>query len=223
MVPRTVNIVGTRCTEGDHRAAQAWYADHVHQLFAFEGLLAARLVQRVDGLNPPGADGANAAAPEYLCSYDFASEASFQAFESSGVRAAAAADRERGWGRVGIEITQRRAWLRRYQREGAAPATLWQVQCAALPPAQAAGHTEPGALPRELLRDPLCDPLRDWIAGHEGALELYEASAPSPSAAPELTRAVMVWTERTEVQAASSTALRPDWKASYRLLWRWRR
>jgi hypothetical protein len=217
-MPRTVNIVGTRCTDGDHRAAQAWYADHVHQLFAFEGLLAARLVQRLAPENPLAAGATNPAAPEYLCSYDFADEASLQAYESSSVRAAAAADRALGWGRQGIEITHRRAWQRRYQRQGAAPATAWQVHCAALPaaaPTKAAAQTAPHA--------PASDPLRAWVAGHAGALEVYEALGPDPSGVLEPSRAVMWWSECTAVDSAAHPGLWPHWQGSYRLVWRWRR
>jgi hypothetical protein len=36
---RLVNLVGTRCTDGNLAALRAWYTDHVHLLMACEGLL----------------------------------------------------------------------------------------------------------------------------------------------------------------------------------------
>jgi hypothetical protein len=111
---RLVNLVGTRCRDGDAAALRRWYADHVHQLFAFDGLLEARLLAR---------EGAGrGTAPEFLCLYDFESAAAFADYEAGPVRAAAAADRALGWGRDGIEITLRQAYTRLYRRAGPAPA-----------------------------------------------------------------------------------------------------
>lgn len=111
---RLVNLVGTRCRDGDAVALRRWYADHVHQLFAFDGLLEARLLAR-QGVG-------QGAAPECLCLYDFESATAFTEYEAGAVRAAAAADRALGWGRDGIEITLRRAYTRLYRRSGPAPA-----------------------------------------------------------------------------------------------------
>lgn len=111
---RCINLVGTRCRDGDHATLRRWYADHVHELFAFDGLLEARLLAR-EGTG-------QGAAPEYLCLYDFASAAAFAEYEAGPVRAAAAADRELGWGRDGIEITLRQAHTRLYRRAGPGPA-----------------------------------------------------------------------------------------------------
>ncbi len=197
-MPRTVNIVGTRCTAGNHRAAQQWYADHVHQLFAFDGLWAARLAQRV-GLG-------EGEAPDYLCSYDFADEASFQAYESSGVRAAAAADRELSWGRDGIEITWRQAWQRRYQRVAIAATTDWQVQCATPQPQPTAASAQ--------------DALRCWVQHHHGGLELY---AQAPAAAASEPGPLMLWSEHAGLTSTPPTGWRCEWQGRYRLLWGWRR
>jgi hypothetical protein len=216
-MPRTVNIVGTRCTDGDHGALQRWYLDHVHQLFAFEGLLAARWVQRVDLTAHAGKSvlassaraAANAAAPEYLCSYDFADAASFQAFESSPARAAAAADRELGWGRTGITITHRRAWERRYRREGPTPAPLWWVQCGHL----AATHDNATA----------ADPLRAVIAAHSDALDIYEIGSASAAAAVP-GQLLMLWSAATaRADAPIPAGMRCDWQAGYRVLGTWQR
>lgn len=102
---RLVNIVGTRAVRGEHEQLVRWYADHVHQLMAFEGLGGAALHRRV---------GDHETAPEYLCLYDFNDRAAFDAYERSEVHANAARDRAAGWGRDGIEITVRAQFERLY-------------------------------------------------------------------------------------------------------------
>jgi hypothetical protein len=201
-MPRCVNMVGTRCNDADHAALQRWYRDHVHQLFEFPGLLAARLL-RLETLE--GADGSGGsqcadpgAPPQYLCSYDFADAPAFQAYESSAVRAAAAADRELGWGREGIQISYRRAWLRRYRRERAHPSERWWVQCGEWAPRSALA--------------PATDPWRPLVAQHEGALELYADAA-----------ALMRWSDPPAQAASPPTGVHWDWQGHYRLLWRWTR
>ena len=103
---RLVNLVGTRAVRGDeHAQLLGWYADHVHQLLAFDGLHAAALHRL---------DKGDAAAPPYLCLYDFTDRAAFDAYERSDVHAQAAQDRLRGWGRDGIDIVVRAQFERLY-------------------------------------------------------------------------------------------------------------
>lgn len=126
-LPRCVNVVGTRCVDGEHAALQRWYADHVHQLMAFDGLLGARLWRCARPLHGQ--------APAWLCGYDFVSAEAFADYEGSAAKAAAAADRERGWGRDGITIVFRQAFTRLYQRHADdAPAAALQVSCWAQEP-----------------------------------------------------------------------------------------
>jgi hypothetical protein len=150
---RLVNLVGTRCTDGDRAALRRWYADHVHQLFAFDGLLEARLLAR-DGVGTGD-------APEVLCLYHFADAQAFADYEQGPVRAAAAADRAMGSGRDGIEITLRRAWTRLYRRSAAGGAAA-PVGVALL----GAGD------------DPTLRPL---AAAHDGAIELYRSTDGEPA------------------------------------------
>ena len=126
---RLVNLVGTRCTDGNLAALRTWYADHVHQLLACEGLLEARLWLR-EGAGQSAAKGtAMGDAPECLCLYDFESAAAFSEYESGPVRASAGADRARGWGHKGIEITMRYTLTRQYRRRGpATPPSRWHVR-----------------------------------------------------------------------------------------------
>lgn len=142
---RLVNLVGTMCRDGNLQALRAWYDDHVHQLFGCAGLLEARMYLR-EGASTHGE------APQCLCLYDFASAAAFAEYETGPVRAAAAADRERSWGREGIAITLRHPLTRIYRRTlaGEAP-TRWLVRALA---AGAQAH-------------------RGIVAGIDGAVDLY--------------------------------------------------
>ena len=72
---------------------------------AFEGIHAAALHRLHHG---------DAAAPPYLCLYDFADRAAFEAYEHSDVHAQAAQDRLKGWGRDGIDIVVRAQFERLY-------------------------------------------------------------------------------------------------------------
>lgn len=59
-MPTFVNLVATRCKNGDHAALLHWYHDHVHVLMQFDGLQRATLYRRADH---PGSSN-TAAAPE---------------------------------------------------------------------------------------------------------------------------------------------------------------
>jgi hypothetical protein len=123
-----VNLVATRCKNGDHAALFRWYNDHVHILMRFDGLLRATLYRRATAHDP----GGSAAAPEYFCLYDFATQADFMAFEVNDAREQARQVLLAGWGKEGIEITQRRQFWRLGARltcnAMAASDGLWHVQ-----------------------------------------------------------------------------------------------
>jgi catechol 2,3-dioxygenase-like lactoylglutathione lyase family enzyme len=109
-VQRLFNIVGTRVPRGDFDEARRWYVDHVHLLFAYPGLLGARLWQRVPGA-PEAGD-----APDMLCCYDFGDSGSFADYDNSALRGEVERDRQSGWGRAGIEVSLRARFRRVYER-----------------------------------------------------------------------------------------------------------
>lgn len=123
-----VNLVATRCKTGDHAMLLRWYNDHVHILMGFAGLQRAALYRRA--MEPDAASGDS--APEYICLYDFASQADFMAFEASEARAAARQILLGGWGKDGVEITQRTQFWRLGARTShnavASGDGLWHVQ-----------------------------------------------------------------------------------------------
>jgi hypothetical protein len=127
-VTACINLVATRCKNGDHVALLRWYNDHVHLLMGFPGLLQATLYRQ--SANPP------MAAPEYTCLYEFSSHSDFLAFEQSDARARARQVVETGWAREGIEITQRTQYLRlgaRRAGDGSAEeGALFTLQCLGL-------------------------------------------------------------------------------------------
>ena len=127
-----VNLVATRCKNGDHAALFRWYHDHVHILMGCGGLQRAALYRRAAEPRPSDAQ----APPEYICLYDFASQADFMAFEVGDAREQARQILLAGWGKDGIEITQRTQLWRlgaRTCHDAVVPASreaggLWQVQ-----------------------------------------------------------------------------------------------
>lgn len=134
-----VNLVATRCKNGDHATLFRWYNDHVHILMGFDGLQRAALYRRAE--EPLAGD--TAAPPEYFCLYDFASQADFMAFEVGGAREQARQILLGGWGKDGIEITQRTQFWRLGARittnAVAAGDGLWHVQSLRLGAGPAAG------------------------------------------------------------------------------------
>jgi hypothetical protein len=153
-----VNLVATRCKTGNHAMLFRWYNDHVHILMQFEGLQRATLYR--NAIETSAGDAT--AAPEYICLYDFASQADFMAFEVGDAREQARQILLGGWGKDGVEITQRKQFWRLGSRlaHGAAaaaagePEGLWQIQSLRLGAGPAAGvarwlgdslHRAPGA------------------------------------------------------------------------------
>lgn len=103
-MPLLINLVATRCLDGDHAMMFRWYNDHVHLLMDCEALQEATLFRRVSAPR----DG----AAEYLCLYTFGSGAAFQQFETSTARARAQAVVRAGWASTGLSILQRTQYRR---------------------------------------------------------------------------------------------------------------
>lgn len=100
-----INLVATRCLDGDHAMLFRWYNDHVHLLMGCDALREATLYRRRSSPEPSG-------GAEYLCLYTFASHADFMAFETSDARARAQAVVRAGWASTGISILQRTQYRR---------------------------------------------------------------------------------------------------------------
>lgn len=103
-----VNLVATRCKNGDHASLFRWYNDHVHILMGFDGLQRAALYRRA--AEPLSGDAG--APPEYICLYDFAGQADFMKFETGEAREQARQILLAGWGKDSIEIALRRQFWR---------------------------------------------------------------------------------------------------------------
>ncbi len=230
-----INLVATRCKNGDHATLFRWYNDHVHILMGFDGLQRAALFRRA--AEAPVGDAT--AAPEYFCVYDFASQADFMAFEVGDAREQARQILLGGWGKDGIEITQRTQFWRLGARMTtsavAAGDGLWQVQLLRLGAGPVPGVTR-------WLGDRLHRALEGHDVGHlawHRAVDANEAggdalvmaqmgvpaSVPSPSPSPLLpgwwlgdadTAGLGAWGYAPAVAAIA-------WQAPYRRLCLWGR
>jgi hypothetical protein len=108
-----INLVATRCKDGNHAMLLRWYNDHVHILFGFAALQQASLYRALDGSTDHGGR-----APPYLCLYEFPTRADFEAFEIGAPREAARQVLLGGWGKDGIEIVWRPQFERIMGRRG---------------------------------------------------------------------------------------------------------
>ena len=109
-----INLVSTRCTEGNHALLQRWYADHVQLLLSSPQLCSAQLHRCVQGLHGH--------EPDYVCLYEFANSGDFERFESSPEKAQATVLTNAAPGRGAIEIVQRIQFERLlHQQFGQAP------------------------------------------------------------------------------------------------------
>ena len=118
-----INLVGTRCTNGNHLALRRWYGDHVHLLLAAPELQEAQLhrcTQIFQG-----------AAPDYFCIYSFANHDDFLAFEHGQPKAQATQLTNAAEGRSSIEIVQRTQYQRWLHRHWPAPSgkqsSIWRL------------------------------------------------------------------------------------------------
>jgi hypothetical protein len=115
-MPITINLVCTRCTDGNHIALRRWYADHVHLLLAAPELRQATLHRSTQPLAGQ--------PPDYFCMYEFASHDDFLAFEHGEPKAQATELTNAASGRSSIEIVQRTQYARWLHRQWPAPADL---------------------------------------------------------------------------------------------------
>jgi hypothetical protein len=109
-----INLVCTRCTDGNHIALGRWYADHVHLLLAAPELRQATLHRCTQPLTGQ--------PPDYFCIYEFTSHDDFLAFEHGKPKAQATELTNAASGRNSIEIVQRTQYQRWLHRKWPAPA-----------------------------------------------------------------------------------------------------
>ncbi|ODS69984.1 MAG: hypothetical protein ABS43_24320 [Bordetella sp. SCN 67-23] len=103
-----IKLVGSITPGGDHAGFFRWYCDHVNMLLRYPALRRAVLYRRSS--SPSGQ------APEYLCLYEFPSEAEFLEFSDSRQRKDASVVRENGWGKQGARVVQRSEYVRHARR-----------------------------------------------------------------------------------------------------------
>jgi hypothetical protein len=122
-MPPAINLVCTRCIQGDHLSLRRWYADHVQLLLAAPTLQKALLYRCTQVLH--------GSAPDYFCIYDFAQMDDFFAFEHSPEKAQASVLTNAAAGRSSIEIVQRTQYVRWLHRQWAAltsaPNPTWRL------------------------------------------------------------------------------------------------
>lgn len=218
-----INLVATRCKNGDHHSLLRWYNDHVHLLMGFPGLLQATLFRQSG--TPPST------APEYACVYEFASHADFLAFEHSDARERARQVVETGWARTGIEITQRTQYLRLGARAAgighAGDGASFVLQSLSLGPAEASAAARwlSDSLYQALaaLGDNHCAWYRAADATASGGDALVVAQLPVDSGM--LAFASAWWDGAAGPQAvgAPPEPVAAHWQAPYRRLLQWQR
>jgi hypothetical protein len=99
-----INLVNTRCTDGNHALLQRWYADHVQLLLTSSQLANAQLHRCTHSLHGQATD--------YTCVYEFASREDFALYEACVEKAQASQLTNAAAGRSAIEIIQRVQYLR---------------------------------------------------------------------------------------------------------------
>lgn len=218
-----INLVATRCKNGDHAALLRWYNDHVHLLMGFPDLLQATLFRQ--STNPP------TAAPEYACIYEFARHSDFLAFEHSDARARARQVVETGWAREGIAITQRTQYLRLGTRSAgtgrAGEGASFILQCLGLGPGEEQGIARwlSDSVHRALA--PLANNRIAWYrqvdATASGGDALIVAQVPADSGAQALAPPWWQGTAGPEAVGASPEPVVLRWQAPYRQVLQWRR
>ncbi len=126
-LPSAINLVCTRCTNGDHASLQRWYNDHAQLLMASKELQSAELLRCL----LPGS------SIDYFCLYRFANLADFNTFEGSTVMAQVRNLSNAALGRSSVEIVKRtqyeRVLHRRWLPKQGGQASQIQVCVMALP------------------------------------------------------------------------------------------
>jgi hypothetical protein len=104
-----INLVSTRCVDGNHQALQRWYNDHAQLLMVSKELQGAEL-HRVKG---------SAGMVDYFCLYHFEVLERFAAFDSGDVMAEVRDLSNAAPGRSSIEIVKRTQYQRVLNRRWA--------------------------------------------------------------------------------------------------------
>ena len=119
-----INLVCTRCTDGDRRALERWYNDHAQLLMASPQLAQARLfrVEHVEAASP------SLPTPDYFCLYYFSKIADFAAFDSGPVMDRVRELSNAAQGRQSIEIVKRKQFVRVLHRQFGSPSQAVSVQ-----------------------------------------------------------------------------------------------
>lgn len=196
-----VNLVATRCKNGDHAALFRWYNDHVHILMQFDAMLKATLY-RCAATNQTND---TTAAPEYICLYEFASQSDFMAFEVSDAREQARQVLLAGWGKDGIEITERKQFWRLGTRTThnavACGDGLWHFQSLRLGAGPAAGVAR-------WLNDSLH---RALDANAIGDVAWHRAVNASDAGNASDTGDALVMAQTSSTQTSAPSPLQPGW------------
>jgi hypothetical protein len=194
-----INLVATRCKDGNHAMLLRWYNDHVHILFQFAALQKANLYRALDGSTDHGGR-----APPYLCVYEFPSRADFEAFEVGAPREAARQVLLGGWGKDGIEIVWRPQFERIVCRGSGAgahantpvPSDHWLVQ-----------HLQLGAAPRADAARWLNDQAHGLLPDAAyGEAHLYQSTSATDAGG-----GALVMAQRRTPGATAGAAGDPDW------------
>lgn len=216
-MPMLINLVATRCLDGDHAMLYRWYNDHVHLLMGCEALREATLYRR----SSPEQD----AVAEYLCLYAFGSHADFMLFETSEARARAQAVVRAGWASTGIRILQRTQYLRLGRSLDPGSAGGYRFAALALGAATAQDtarwlndrmHASWGSAPGERAW------MRAWSADDAGGEALVLGQAGDTQA---VGRAIAAWPQEAVDPAfgARPASVELLWQADYRQLRHWAR
>lgn len=105
-MPKAINLVCTRCTDGNHADLQRWYNDHAQLLMVSSDLQAAYLYQLKESINKIN----------YFCLYEFEDLKAFSAFDAGPVMQKVRDLSNAAGGRTSIEIVKRTQYERLLHR-----------------------------------------------------------------------------------------------------------
>lgn len=108
-MPQAINLVFTRCTDGNHAALQRWYNDHAQLLMASQQLQSAELFRSAH----------ETTQIDYFCFYHFEALENFSAFDTGDVMAQVRDLSHAAPGRRSIEVVKRTQYERVLHRKWA--------------------------------------------------------------------------------------------------------
>lgn len=117
-----INLVCTRCTDGNHAALQRWYNDHAQLLMASPQLQGAELFKLQS----------TTASMDYFCLYHFEELGDFSAFDTGSVMSDVRELSNAAPGRSSIEIVKRTQYERVLHRRWAPCTGMGHVQASLL-------------------------------------------------------------------------------------------